>query len=111
MLLKNGPAAAVAAAPGGGGLDGGGAAKQKKKKLLPLAAKDYAGATGSVLVAGPVADNGNNTFGNYACNPGNCTTPVTTIFGGLQHAGTGLTNGEVGVKRPPPPPPQQQQQL
>lgn len=37
-------------------------------KLLPLDVTAYTGITGSVLVAGPVADNGNNTLGNYACN-------------------------------------------
>lgn len=36
--------------------------------LLPLDVTAYTGTAGSVLVAGPVADNGNNTLGNYACN-------------------------------------------
>jgi len=37
-------------------------------ELLPLDVTSYAGTAGSVLVAGPVADNGNNTLGNYACD-------------------------------------------
>ena len=63
--------------------------------LLPLDATSLAGTAGSVLVAGPVADNGNNTLGNYACNPGNCSTNITSILGGLRNAGTGLSKSEV----------------
>jgi hypothetical protein len=37
-------------------------------ELLPLDVTAYTGTAGSVLVAGPVADNSNNTLGNYACN-------------------------------------------
>lgn len=35
------------------------------RMLLPLSAKTFKGVSGSMLVAGPVANNGNNTFGNY----------------------------------------------
>ena len=68
--------------------------------LLPLSLADYAGGgggggKGTILVAGPTANNGNNTFGNYACDAGNCSTNVTSIFGGIQHAETGLDHGEV----------------
>ena len=65
------------------------------KPLLPLDASVFVGHAGSVLVAGPIADNGNNTFGNYACDWGNCSTNVTSIFGGLRFADTGLSHGEV----------------
>ena len=65
------------------------------KPLLPLTASKLAGTKGSVLVAGPVADNGNNTLGNYACNPANCSSSVTTLLGGIRNADTGLSGSEV----------------
>ena len=48
-MLKNGP-----------GADG-------KKALLPLQLGPLAGKTGSLFVAGPIADNAPNTLGNYDC--------------------------------------------
>ena len=63
------------------------------------------GKTGSILVAGPQADNAPNTLGNYDCgynaeiwhNPGyeGCTNNHTSVVGGLRNGGTGLTAGEV----------------
>eukprot|EP00039_Didymoeca_costata_P007118 m.96434 g.96434 ORF g.96434 m.96434 type:complete len:835 (+) comp13547_c1_seq2:207-2711(+) len=49
----------------------------------------------SVLVAGPNANNANNTFGNYACDYGNCSTNVTSILDGIKNADTGLNKGQV----------------
>lgn len=63
VLLKNGDAGVARGAALGGG-----------NPLLPLDAAELRGQKGAVLVAGATADNANNTFGNYACNPGNCTT-------------------------------------
>lgn len=67
----------------------------KGKPLLPLQAGQLKGKPGSVLVSGPDAIDGNNTLGNYACNPANCSSNLTTVLGGLTHAGSGLTNAEV----------------
>jgi hypothetical protein len=64
--------------------------------LLPLKLSQFVGKEGSILVAGATANNGNNTFGNYACDNGNCSTNVTSVLGGLRNAQTGLNrHGEV----------------
>lgn len=60
------------------------------------------GKRGSLLVAGPIANNAPNTLGNYDCGytdwnytePG-CVNNHTSIVGGLINGGTGLNNGEV----------------
>lgn len=65
------------------------------KPLLPLDSKSLVGTAGSVLVAGPVAANGNNTLGNYACNSANCSSNITSLLGGVRNAGTGLSGDEV----------------
>ena len=60
------------------------------------------GKKGSIVVAGPQADNAPNTLGNYDCGyldeltptpPGyeGCTNNHTSVVGGLRNGGTGLT--------------------
>ena len=102
VLLKNGPQGS-----GGGGDSDAVTAMASKAAtgaatataaatttlLLPLAVSELVGKTGSVLVTGPVAANGNNTLGNYACDFGNCSTNVTSILGGIINASSPPLNG------------------
>jgi hypothetical protein len=79
---------------GAGSQDG--SAKASSAPLLPLSARAFAGKKNSIVVAGPIANNGPNTFGNYACDAGNCSTSVTSILGGLVNASAPMLNsGEV----------------
>ena len=61
VLLKNGGTTSAK----NGGTTGA------MRKLLPLDASLFRGHPGSILVSGPVADDANNTLGNYACDMGN----------------------------------------
>ena len=91
---------------------------QNRHDLLPLDVKHFQ-TPSSLLVAGPLADDGHksalkskapwtihvtasirpstghNALGSYSCGTWDCALNVTTPFGGLRYAGTGLDRGQI----------------